>query len=83
MALLGAHVSVAGGVQNAPERGRAIAADAIQIFSANQNRWHSPPLTEDNILILSNGDHRCRICKRAYDHAWRSRAKWLPLRLCL
>ncbi len=55
MALLGAHVSVAGGVQNAPERGRAIAADAIQIFSANQNRWHSPPLTEDNITGFRSG----------------------------
>ncbi len=49
MALLGAHVSVAGGVLNAPERGRGIAADAIQIFTANQNRWQSPPLSAENI----------------------------------
>lgn len=49
MALLGAHVSVAGGVQKAPDRGRAIAADAIQIFTANQNRWQSPPLSDENI----------------------------------
>ena len=55
MALLGAHVSVAGGVQNAPERGRAIAADAIQIFTANQNRWQSPPLSDENISGFRTG----------------------------
>ena len=49
MPLFGAHVSVAGGVQNAPERGRAIDADAIQIFTANQNQWKAKPLSQDNI----------------------------------
>jgi deoxyribonuclease-4 len=46
---------VAGGVQNAPERGRDIAADAIQIFTANQNRWQSPPLSEENISGFRTG----------------------------
>ncbi|MEE9464922.1 MAG: deoxyribonuclease IV [Candidatus Neomarinimicrobiota bacterium] len=55
MALLGAHVSVAGGVLNAPGRGREIAADAIQIFTANQNRWQSPPLTAENIEGFRTG----------------------------
>ena len=49
MPLFGAHVSVAGGVQNAPERGRAIDADAIQIFTANQNQWKAKPLSQDKI----------------------------------
>lgn len=39
MGLLGAHVSTAGGIQNAPARGTEIDADAIQIFTANQNQW--------------------------------------------
>ena len=39
MGLIGAHVSAAGGVENAPARGTAINADAIQIFTANQNQW--------------------------------------------
>lgn len=39
MGLLGAHVSAAGGVFNAPKRGTDIGADSIQIFTANQNRW--------------------------------------------
>ncbi len=49
MAILGAHVSAAGGAANAPGRGKAIDADAIQIFTANQNQWKARPLTEANI----------------------------------
>ena len=55
MALLGAHVSIAGGTEHAPPRGRAIEADAIQIFTDNQNRWKSPPLTEQNIHGFREG----------------------------
>ena len=40
----GAHVSTAGGVSTALERGRSIACDAIQIFTRNNNRWQSKPL---------------------------------------
>jgi len=58
MALLGAHVSTAGGTENAPERGRAIAADAIQIFTANQNQWKARPLTEANISGFRQGMSR-------------------------
>lgn len=37
--LLGAHVSAAGGVENAPARGAEIGADVIQIFTKQVNRW--------------------------------------------
>ena len=55
MALLGAHVSTAGGMENAPQRGRAIAADAIQVFTSNQNQWQARPLTERNISGFRQG----------------------------
>ena len=48
MGLIGAHVSAAGGVENAPERGTAINADAIQIFTANQNQWFPKEPGEEN-----------------------------------
>lgn len=48
MGLLGAHVSVAGGVQTAPPRGTEIAADSIQIFTANQNQWFPKQPSEEN-----------------------------------
>jgi len=45
MAYLGAHVSISGGVHHAPERGRRIRADAIQIFTANQHRWQGKEIS--------------------------------------
>jgi deoxyribonuclease-4 len=42
--LLGAHVSTQGGVQTAPERGSAIGATAIQIFTKTPNQWREPKL---------------------------------------
>ncbi|HEV8132553.1 MAG TPA: deoxyribonuclease IV [Acidobacteriota bacterium] len=47
--LLGAHVSVAGGVQNAFERGLKIGATAIQIFLKNANQWKARPYDEETI----------------------------------
>ncbi|HEY5219190.1 MAG TPA: deoxyribonuclease IV [Gemmatimonadaceae bacterium] len=37
--LLGAHVSIAGGTQEAPPRAKAIGATAIQMFTKMANRW--------------------------------------------
>ena len=55
MAMLGAHVSAAGGAENAPGRGRDISADAIQIFTANQNQWRAKPLGDENIDGFRSG----------------------------
>jgi deoxyribonuclease-4 len=43
--LLGAHVSTQGGVAAAPDRGRAIGATAIQIFTKTPNQWRDPVIT--------------------------------------
>jgi deoxyribonuclease IV len=37
--LLGAHVSAAGGTPQAPPRAQAIAANALQLFTKQANRW--------------------------------------------
>ncbi|TKJ42406.1 deoxyribonuclease IV [candidate division LCP-89 bacterium B3_LCP] len=47
--ILGAHVSIAGGIQNAPLNGRKIGCDAIQIFAKNQTQWQAKPYTDENI----------------------------------
>jgi len=46
---LGAHVSSQGGVQNAPGRGLAIGATAIQLFTKTPNQWKEPALGEDTV----------------------------------
>ncbi len=44
--LLGAHVSAAGGVDRAPANAEEIGAECFALFTRNQRRWESPPITE-------------------------------------
>ena len=55
MGLLGCHVSIAGGVQNAPINGYKLGCEAIQIFTRNPNRWKSKALTEEQIQGFKAG----------------------------
>ncbi|RPJ53133.1 MAG: deoxyribonuclease IV, partial [Acidobacteria bacterium] len=41
---VGAHVSIAGGVDQAPLRGRHVGCDAIQIFTKSSRQWRAKPL---------------------------------------
>lgn len=45
--LLGAHVSTAGGLEQAPARGAEIGARVIQIFTKQVNRWAERDVDED------------------------------------
>jgi deoxyribonuclease-4 len=49
MKYVGAHVSAAGGVQNAPLNAQAIGAKAFALFTKNQRQWHAKPLTGEAI----------------------------------
>ncbi len=49
MKYVGAHVSAAGGVQNAPLNAQAIGAKAFALFTKNQRQWHAKPLTDEAI----------------------------------
>lgn len=49
MKYFGAHVSAAGGVENAPLNAMAIGAKAFAVFTKNQRQWVGKPLTEENI----------------------------------
>ena len=42
--LLGAHVSIQGGVPTAPARGMAIGASAVQVFTKTPNQWREPDI---------------------------------------
>lgn len=54
MKYIGAHVSAAGGVQNALKRAHKIGAKAFALFTKNQRRWEGPPLTKQNIEGFKN-----------------------------
>ena len=52
MTFIGAHVSAAGGVENAPVNAHAIGAKAFALFTKNQRQWQSPPLSEKSIELF-------------------------------
>jgi deoxyribonuclease-4 len=45
--LLGAHMSIQGGLHRAIERGQAYRCTALQLFTANNLQWHGKPVTEE------------------------------------
>jgi deoxyribonuclease IV len=47
--LLGAHMSIAGGVGNALLLGKKVACDAIQIFTKSSRQWAGKPYTNEEI----------------------------------
>jgi deoxyribonuclease-4 len=52
MPLLGAHVSTAGGVSLAFERGEAIGCDALQVFVKNANAWRAKPIADAEVAAF-------------------------------
>ena len=50
--LLGAHMSIAGGVGNAFLEGKKVACDAIQIFTKSSRQWASKPYTKEEIELF-------------------------------
>lgn len=46
---VGAHVSISGGVENAPLNAQEIGATAFAMFTKNQRQWKAKPLSEKSI----------------------------------
>lgn len=49
---LGAHVSAAGGVQNAPARAAALSSAVLQLFTKMPGRWAEPLLTPHDVAAF-------------------------------
>lgn len=67
MPLLGAHMSIEGGVSNAPLRGKEAGCDAIQIFTKNNNQWKSKSLSDKEITAFRENLNKTGI-KAAASH---------------
>jgi len=48
MKYIGAHVSISGGVENAPLNAGAIGASAFAMFTKNQRQWSAPPISAES-----------------------------------
>jgi deoxyribonuclease IV len=59
--LLGAHMSIAGGMHSAIERACSIHCTAMQIFVKNNMQWFARPLTPEQIRGFLNHAQRCQI----------------------
>src|ERR1051326_1793255 len=47
--LIGAHESIAGGIETAFERGDRAGCRTLQVFTKNSNQWRAKPLSEEAI----------------------------------
>ncbi|MDP7357107.1 MAG: deoxyribonuclease IV [Pseudomonadales bacterium] len=61
---IGAHVSAAGGVENAAVNADELEASAFGLFVKNQRRWQAPPLTSDNIDRFKENCAELGFCAR-------------------
>lgn len=59
MKYIGSHVSIAGGVENAPLNARSIGASGFAMFTKNQRQWSAPPLTPESVAAFKAN---CREC---------------------
>ena len=68
--LLGAHVSIAGGTNEAPARAKAIGATAMQIFTKLAQRWAERACADDECLAfraaLAESDVRTTVAHDSY-----------------
>ena len=52
--LLGSHMSIAGGVHTAVERGVQIGCTTMQMFVKNNNQWHGKPLSDEDVATYKD-----------------------------
>jgi deoxyribonuclease-4 len=65
---LGAHMSIAGGLSLALERGQAIGCGAVQIFLKNQRQWAARPMAEEEARAFRAARRRTGI-RHVFAHA--------------
>lgn len=61
MKFIGAHVSIAGGVENAPINAKNIGANAFGMFVKNQRQWNAKPLDDKSISKFKENLQKAQI----------------------
>jgi len=59
--LAGAHMSIAGGLHKAFERGKHVHCKTIQIFLKSSNQWKAKSLTEDDRILFQEAQRKSGI----------------------
>ncbi|MBQ9786694.1 MAG: deoxyribonuclease IV [Lentisphaeria bacterium] len=58
MKFIGAHVSISGGVENAPLNAAALGAKGFAMFTKNQRQWSAPPISAESAQAFKDN---CRL----------------------
>lgn len=88
--LLGAHMSIAGGVHTAVDRATSIECTALQVFTKNNNQWNGKPFSENDIVqykqkisaagiapVVSHDSYLINLCAINPDILIKSRAAYI------
>ncbi|MBI2429604.1 MAG: deoxyribonuclease IV [Ignavibacteriales bacterium] len=88
--LLGAHMSIAGGVHTAVDRATSIGCTALQVFTKNNNQWSGKPFSESDIAqykekitaagiapVVSHDSYLINLCGTNPDVLKKSRAAFI------
>lgn len=67
--LIGAHMSISGGMEQAIMRGDSIGCGAIQLFTRSNRQWRSSTLTSDEIALFKETAAHARSVKIIIAHA--------------
>src|SRR4051794_34897927 len=66
--LLGAHMSIGGGIHQAIERACSIGCSAMQIFVKNNMQWFARPITREEVLAFCKHAQRAEL-RSVFAHA--------------
>ncbi len=59
--LLGAHMSIAGGLHTAFERADRVACTAMQIFTKNSNQWREPTISAEDVAKYREAENNSKV----------------------
>jgi deoxyribonuclease-4 len=59
MKYIGPHVSIAGGVQNAPLNAQKLGATGFGLFTKNQRQWNAAPYSDDGVAAFKQNMKEC------------------------
>ncbi|MEZ6071671.1 MAG: deoxyribonuclease IV [Pirellulales bacterium] len=58
MAILGAHMSMAGGYYKAVDAAKAAGCDCVQLFTKNNNQWRAKEITDQDVELFRSALER-------------------------
>ena len=65
--LIGAHLSVSGGIENAIDKAVELKCRVLQVFTKNARQWTPPPLKEENIARFIEKQKEAKLIIASHD----------------